>query len=151
MTHRTDVGGSSRSKKAASGATNTTARVATTIAETSAHRHGGSDPVRRTSRIRPIPNRVTVVAVRDSVSPTPSVARAARYTTSAPVAAIAPAGSEKRTTRCRNPARARRGSGASARKNPGMPTLRTRTRVRWRGRNGKSTPIAAITSEMSTE
>ena len=62
-----------------------------------------------------------------------------------------PAGTENRTTLLRKPGRARRGSGASARKKPGMPTLNARTNVRCLGRKGKSVPINEITSEINTE
>ena len=91
-----------------------------------------------------------VAALRDSVSVEPSTERAAKYTVSAAVAAMTPAGIANRTTRGRNPGRARRGSGARASTNPGMPTLRVRTSVRWRGRNGNSTPATDTTAAINT-
>ena len=66
------------------------------------------------------------------------------------IPAAAPAGSENRSTRSKNPGSFTRWVGARARKNPGRPMEKVPIRVSWRGRKGKGDPISPIRAVSST-
>ena len=86
---------------------------------------------------RPRITRVSVAALSaDSREASTSEERAMANTAKVATPITAPAGSENRRTRGRNPVRAGSWLGWKLSTNPGMPIVRASTTVSWRGRIG---------------